>query len=181
MFEPQEDISNNNYKFLEKLLYDYFKYKITNLIINKESNEYGACLFNLNGIKFLYRNAKITPTKIGQFVTVWKRSDNKITIPYSLNDALDYYIISVQKDAFMGYFIFPINILHTNGIVSDLNGNGGRRGFRVYPIWDKPDNKQAEKTQKWQISYFLDCSNLSLDNKTTETRFRKLIKRLFTF
>jgi hypothetical protein len=31
----------------------------------------------------------------------------------------------------------------------------GKRGVRVYPPWDKVSNKQAEKTQDWQIKYFV--------------------------
>lgn len=28
--------------------------------------------------------------------------------------------------------------------------------MRVYPPWDKAINRQAQKTQKWQIDYFLE-------------------------
>ncbi|MEG2603136.1 MAG: MepB family protein, partial [Carnobacterium sp.] len=33
-----------------------------------------------------------------------------------------------------------------------------KRGFRVYPLWDQPDNPQAIQTQKWQLNYFLDLT-----------------------
>ena len=38
-------------------------------------------------------------------------------------------------------------------------GKEGKRGFRVYPDWDKVENKQAEKTQKWQLEFFLELSS----------------------
>ncbi|EMM78684.1 MepB domain protein [Leptospira santarosai str. 2000030832] len=47
--------------------------------------------------------------------------------------------------------IFPKQVLFEKGIVS-----GRKRGFRVYPSWDKPTNKQALQTQKWQLAYFLE-------------------------
>ena len=33
--------------------------------------------------------------------------------------------------------------------------------MRVYPSWDNPDSKQALKTQKWQLPYFVDMSDPS--------------------
>lgn len=38
-----------------------------------EGSEYEACRLGLNGYNIVFRVAKTTPTKIGQFVTVWKR------------------------------------------------------------------------------------------------------------
>ena len=46
----------------------------------------------------------------------------------------------------------------------------GKRGFRVYPIWDLAINKQAEKTQKWQLNYFVEY------NDKTDLEF---VKKLF--
>ena len=40
------------------------------------------------------------------------------------------------------------------GIIT-RNGKEGKRGIRVYPPWDIPTNKQAEKTKIWQAKYFL--------------------------
>lgn len=48
--------------------------------------------------------------------------------------------------------------MHEHQILSDQTREG-KRGIRVYPIWDETTSKQAEKTQEWQIKYFLDCSN----------------------
>jgi hypothetical protein len=37
--------------------------EMTDLKVEDESTEYGACRFKLNGISIIYRAAKITPTK----------------------------------------------------------------------------------------------------------------------
>jgi hypothetical protein len=103
----------------------------------------------------IYRQAKITPIKIGQFVTLWKRNETGITAPFDLNDALDFAIIWVKTTENNGKFIFPKAILHEKGILSN-DQKGGKRGFRVYPPWDKAENRQAQATQKWQLDYFLE-------------------------
>jgi hypothetical protein len=41
------------------------------------------------------------------------------------------------------------------GIISAAKKKG-KRGFRVYPIWDETKNKQAQKTQKWQLDFFIE-------------------------
>ncbi len=38
-----------------------------------ESADYGAATFALDGAPVRFRVAKTTPTKVGQFVTLWKR------------------------------------------------------------------------------------------------------------
>lgn len=152
---------NNNIEFniLQLLLSQHFGAEISDLIVDNESMSYNACRFNINNLKFIYRSAKITPRKIGQFVTVWKRNNTGITVPFSLNDHLDYYLISAQNDSELGYFIFPAAAMRTKNILADLNESGGKRGFRIYPPWDKPTSKQAVKTQKWQNNYFFDYRN----------------------
>jgi len=95
---------------------------------------------------------------VGQFVTFWKRNTNGITEPFSEKDLFHYYIIHVKKGNRKGQFVFPKPILIAHGIIS-TEKNVGKRGFRVYPIWDRTTNKQAEKTQKWQLDYFLEIDS----------------------
>ncbi len=120
---------------------------------NIESAEYGACEFDLNYERIHFRVAKITPTKIGQFVTCWKRDDDGITAPYDSSDTFASFIIYTKTQMQQGVFIFPKEALLKHDILSD-NGKGGKRGFRVYPVWDRAENAQAKKTQAWQIKYF---------------------------
>jgi hypothetical protein len=118
-----------------------------------ESTDYDAYHFDLNGKRIYYRKAKITPTKTGQFVTLWKRNATGIIEPFDFSDAIDFVIISVRKDDLFGQFIFPKSILLEKGIFSTATKEG-KRATRVYPPWDETTSKQAQKTQHWQLDYF---------------------------
>ena len=147
----------------EKLLYNECGFQLQNLIWNSESTNYGACSFELNNYKIQFRVANITPTKIGQFVAIWKRNNQGITAPFDVADSLDFMIISVRDSENFGQFIFPKSVLVSHGIISQ-NEKGGKRGIRVYAPWDKPENKQAIKTQAWQVNYFVEIrENSHLD------------------
>ena len=50
--------------------------------------------------------------------------------------------------------MLEVIILINKEIVSDKKE--GKRAIRVYPPWDIAINKQAQKTQKWQLNYFLE-------------------------
>jgi len=129
--------------------------KVSNLMLDKESKEYEASSFQLNALRVISRKAKITPKKIGQFVTLWKRNTNGETTPYVESDKVDLFVINVQGGAGKGQFIFPKSILMQKGIVSNYIKEG-KRGFRVYPPWSLPTNKTAQSTQIWQLEYFLE-------------------------
>jgi len=141
-------------KVVKELVYDKCGFNLTNLKQNIESKEYGACTFELNGKTIQQRVSKITPTKTGQFVTIWKRNDNGITEPLDNSDDFDFIIITARDKDNFGQFIFPKSVLADNGIIT-RNGKEGKRGIRVYPPWDIATNKQAMKTQSWQTKYFL--------------------------
>ncbi len=70
--------------------------------------------------------------------------------------------LNIQSLYQLGQFIFPKSVLCQQGILT-VNDKEGKRGFRVYPPWDNTINKQAIKTQKWQLNYFLDLSNFQSD------------------
>ena len=145
----------------EKLLYNECGFQLQHLVWNPESTNYGACSFELNNYKIQYRVANITPTKIGQFVAIWKRNNKGITAPFDVTDSLDFLIISVRDSENFGQFIFPKSVLVSKGIISQ-NTKGGKCGIRVYAPWDKPENKQGIKTQAWQINYFVEIRENSL-------------------
>lgn len=144
----------NDLQLAEKLLYSECGFQLQHLVWNPESTNYGACSFELNNNKIQFRVANITPTKIGQFVAIWKRNNNGITAPFDVADSLDFLIISVRDSENFGQFVFPKSVLVSKGIFSQ-NEKGGKRGIRVYAPWDKPINKQAIKTQAWQEHYFV--------------------------
>ena len=152
----------------EKLLYSECGFQLQYLVWNSESANYGACSFELNNYKIQYRVANITPTKIGQFVAIWKRNNKGITAPFDVADSLDFMIISVRDSENFGQFIFPKSVLVSKGVISK-NENGGKRGIRVYAPWDKPENKQAIKTQVWQVNYFVEIKeNSPVDLETAK-------------
>ncbi len=138
----------------KELLFDKCGFEFSNFEIEKESSAYCACRFEINKLKVLFRSAKITPTKMGQFVTLWKRNIGKNIIePFEINDNIDLFIINVKTETNFGQFIFPKSVLVEQGIIT--NKKEGKRAIRVYPIWDLTESKQAKKTQKWQLDYFL--------------------------
>src|SRR6478609_451226 len=83
-----------------------------------ESIEYGAAEFRVNGKSVKYRVAKITPTKTGLFVAIWKRNTSGETAPYDLSDDIDLLVISTRKDEHFGQFVFPKSILIDKGIIT---------------------------------------------------------------
>lgn len=141
--------------------------KISNFITEPESKEYNACQFQVDGRFVISRTAKITPKKIGQFVTFWKRNQEGITTPFSETDTFHFYVIIVKRENRLAQFVFPKSILIAKGIIS-TEKKDGKRGFRVYPSWDKPTNKQAEKTQQWQLDYFFEINASTNLKKVTE-------------
>jgi hypothetical protein len=153
----------------KELIFDVCELAFSNLKIETESAEYGACTFHLNDYHITFRVAKITPTKIGQFVTHWKRNLEGITEPFHISDDIDFAIICTRRDADFGAFIFPKSVLQEKGILSDDNKEG-KRGFRVYPPWDIAINKQAKQTQEWQLKYFLETP---IDFGKAQSLFRK--------
>jgi hypothetical protein len=136
------------------IMYDKCGFAFTEFIKEDESQEYGACTFKLNGLKIKYRISKITPTKTGQFVTIWKRGKDGQTEPLNFTDEIDFVIIALQNENNFGQFIFPKSVLIEKGIITAKNKEG-KRGIRVYSPWDITTNKQAIKTQLWQTKYFL--------------------------
>jgi hypothetical protein len=155
---------------IKKILLDIRNFEISHPILEQESSEYGACTFILNNLNIRYRTAKITPTKTGQFVTLWKRIDKGPIQPFDSNDPIDLFIISARKDDHFGLFIFPKSVLITKEIVSDKKE--GKRAIRVYPSWDVTTSKQAQKTQKWQLDYFLEINqNQIMDLKRAKSLF----------
>lgn len=139
----------------QKSVYDPMGLTCSKLMPEAESREYGACTFEINNKTIKFRVAKITPTKIGQFVTFWKRIGDGPIMPYDIADPVDLFIVSVRSGQKLGQFIFPKNILCQKGFVSKV-GIGGKRAMRVYPPWDITNSPQAKKTQAWQLMYFFE-------------------------
>tara|TARA_R110000796_G_scaffold67449_2_gene154646 strand:- start:71827 stop:72321 length:495 start_codon:yes stop_codon:yes gene_type:complete len=158
---------DNNLNQIKENVYDNCTLVISDYKIESESLEYDACQFKLNGRNIISRSAKITPKKIGQFVTFWKRIKNNPIEPFNETDQIDFYIVNARNENEFGQFVFPKSILISKGIISTENKEG-KRGFRVYPQWNIVKNKQAERTQQWQLNYFYKINNSIDFNKVLE-------------
>lgn len=119
-----------------------------------ESAEYCAHTLTLGGRAAIFRRAKTTPTKVGQFVTLWQRSLAGPIRPFDTHDGVTVFVIEAGLGAGLGQFVFPLSVLAHRGVVSD-NGRGGKRAMRVYPPDVVTTSVQAQRTQKWQCEYFL--------------------------
>ena len=158
---------------VKELVYDKCGFDFSNFKQNSDSKEYGACSFDLDGKIIQYRVSKITPTKAGQFVTIWKRNNDGITQPFDISDNFDFFIITSKSGNNLGQFIFPKSVLADKGIIT-RNGKEGKRGIRVYPPWDIAENRQAIKTQSWQTKYFITIKN---DNLTDLDLTKQLLAK----
>ena len=152
-----------DFLYAHKMVYQPAGLVCSNVVAQEESQEYGACSVDVNNQRVQFRVAKITPTKIGQFVTFWKRSASGPIAPFDMHDPVDLFVVSVRsKSGHVGQFVFPKSVLCQQGFVSK-NDLGGKRAMRVYPSWDQPDSKQALTTQKWQLQYFVEIDDLDLN------------------
>lgn len=145
-------------ELIDKLIFKTCGIEITGLMENLESHKYSAHGFALNGIKAQFQLAKITPSKTGQFVTIWQRDDKGITQPYKIDDNFTLYIIAVKDNNKQGVFIFPKAELYKHKILAGESSKG-KRGIRVYASWDAALSKQAQKTKNWQTQFFIDLSS----------------------
>lgn len=150
---------------IQKILFDNCNFEINQPILEAESREYGACTFTLNNLNIRFRTSKITPTKTGQFVTLWKRINQGPIQPFDSTDPIDLFIVSTRKDNHLGIFIFPKSILINKEIVTDKKE--GKRAIRVYPPWDITTSKQAQKNTEMAIGLFL--GNTKRPNNRSKT------------
>jgi hypothetical protein len=166
----------------EKFAYRPSGLVLSNIQKESESDDYGAYTFTLNGRLAIFRVAKITPTKMGQFVTLWKRIGTGPILPFDKSDSFDWIIISVRQGNKLGQFVFPKKILLEKGILSDIqnpSAKDGKRAIRVYPPWDIAESKQAQQSQKWQLEYFfLILENQSEPNHPAESFLGALVPKI---
>jgi len=130
---------------------------IQHIQINIQNNnkDYYASEFIINNKKICFRKGKITPTKLGHFVSLWKINNN-INVPYDINDNYDKYIFYVEDKLKSGFFVFTKKELLENKILSDnINKIKGKLGFRLYAPWYNVKNNTAKNTQILQIKHFI--------------------------
>lgn len=169
--DPAKDHIPYHLEIAIKQVYETIGMKVAKEARETESAEYGACRLEVDGASVVFRVAKITPIKVGQFVTIWKRP-NDVTMPLDSMDDVDFVMIAVNEAQHQGQFVFNKKILIEKGIMSD-NGKKGKMAIRVYPPWTVPAVKQAIKTQQWQLRYFFPFGS---DHMLDPTRIHRLFQ-----
>ena len=92
---------------LQNSIFSKLNVVISHLKPDSECEDYLGYNFQINHLNFKFRKAKITPKKIGQFVTLWKRNpESKQTEPFSSEDVFDFYIIACECEGKFGFFLF---------------------------------------------------------------------------
>ncbi|WP_446222139.1 MepB family protein [Nocardia sp. IBHARD005] len=133
--------------------------EISPAVPEADNAEYGAFVSSVGRGSVRFRVGKQTPTKVGLFVSVWRRAEDGSTEPFAAEGGADLLVITARAEPRFGQFVFPKSALVEHGIVS-VAGHGGKRGFRVYPPWSTAENKQARRSQEWQCGYFLDLEKI---------------------
>ena len=156
--------------YVNKILYDPNHLTIKNILEETQNLDYGAGIFQLNSKSVRFRVAKITPTKIGQFVAFWEKDEANKNQAFSYDNATDLLVINTfGRNGIYGQFVFPKEVLLKQNILK-TSKTKGKMAIRVYPSWDIPTSKQAIATQKWQLPYFI-----SIDD-TNGLPINKLLK-----
>lgn len=128
---------------------------VSELEVEAESREYSAARFECFGKKCLFRQAKTTPKKAGQFVTIWKRVEPEAPIaPFDIADPVDIVVVAVQDAENRGYFVFGKALLARKRVFSN-GAKEGKRAMRVYAPWVEVTSAQARRTQAWQGACFV--------------------------
>ena len=149
------------------------------MCIRDRSKAYQAYSLKINGKKSLFRVAKTTGDRPGQFVTLWKRPEIEIG-PFDLSDEIEFVIVSACSPRSLegkekrGYFVFDQKILLKKGIFSEeKESKKGKLGFRVFPPWSEefirvnPIKTQrmsvsAKTSQKWQVKCYAQFEDVLL-------------------
>lgn len=156
--------------YVNHLIYEPQHITVKAVLEEKQNAQYGAGIFQLFDKTVRFRVAKITPTKIGQFVAFWEKDVLNQNQPYLYAEAPDLLVITTFKnESELGQFVFPKEILLEKNILKSASTKG-KMAMRVYPSWEQPSSKQALKTQNWQLAYFVDLST------PTKLAFEKLME-----
>jgi len=150
---------NKTLTYVNKLLYEPNNLTIKNIREETQNSDYGAGLFQLNSKSIRFRVAKITPTKIGQFVSIWEKDEVNKNQAFLYENATDLLVINTfHQNGDLGQFVFPKEVLLKQNILKTANTKG-KMAIRVYPSWDTPTSKQAIAAQKWQLPYFINVND----------------------
>lgn len=117
----------------------------------QQGSNYEAGVALIDGQLWRVRTARITPTKPGAFVAVWRRAESGDTEPFPETDTVMGLLVFVDDGPMSGVFRFSQAHLARLGVTSGPV-RAGKRGFRVYPEWCAGLNPTAMKAQADQAS-----------------------------
>lgn len=145
------------FTYINEVFYEPNHLTVKDIQEETQNSEYGAGVFQLNCTSVRFRVAKITPTKIGQFVAFWAKDATNKNQAFSVENAPDLLVINTfsNDQQYFGQFVFPKDVLVKHNILKTTTTKG-KMAMRVYPSWDTPTSKQAIATQKWQLPYFVE-------------------------
>ncbi|MGO4584919.1 MepB family protein [Arthrobacter sp. 2RAF6] len=120
-----------------------------------QNSDYESGVARIGKEQWRIRTARITSTKPGAFVAVWKRGDGGSTRPFTADESMSGLLVFVEEQERFGVFQFTKAHLISLGFVSsDLHP--GKRDFRVDPEWCTDLNPQASRTQRAQGPAFVE-------------------------
>lgn len=131
---------------------------IENIVQKINNIAYEGLCFDILNISYRSRLAKKTAKKAGYFTVFWEKDKEGKNSPYHFESSPDQLIIVVLDSDRKGKFVFPRDVLLEHGILAD-DLNKGKMALRVYPDWESDLNATAQKTQSWQIDYFVNNSS----------------------
>ena len=125
----------------------------------EQNSDYESGLARIGEELWRIRTARVTPTKPGAFVALWRRNAIGETEPFPASEtavAGALIFVSEHHDGTgrTGVFRFTRDHLSALGVLSSP-ARPGKRGFRVYPPWAQELNRQAARTQAAQAAAFV--------------------------
>jgi len=108
--------NNNRLKLIDNVIYKANGLILSDVNEEKQNAEYDGYTFRLsnkNSSKHIrFRVAKITPNKLGQFVSFWEKDSNHVNQPFTIDNTPDLLVISTFSETDKsGQFVFPKDIL----------------------------------------------------------------------
>lgn len=144
--------------------------------VEEQNSDYESGVARIGKEQWRIRTARITPTKPGAFVAVWKRDEGGSTRPFTADESMSGLLVFAEEQERFGVFQFTTAHLISLGCVSS-ELHPGKRGFRVYPAWCTDLNPQASRTQRAQGAAFSELSPSNASRTVTEND-RALQRRL---
>ena len=111
--------------YVNEILYEPNHLTIKNILEETQNSDHGAGIFQLNSKSVRFRVAKITPTKIGQFVAFWEKDEANKNQAFSYDNATDLLVINTfGRNGIYGQFVFPKEVLLKQNILKTSKTKG---------------------------------------------------------